>query len=159
MGFEAYVAARGRSLLRFAFVLSRDADLAQDLVQNALGRVHSRWERLETPDAYLRRAIVNDFLSWKRRGASREVLTAELPDVAAEGTGLEDRDSMWRLLGELPRKQRVVLVLRFYEDLDDEQIARVLGCAPATVRSHASQALAALRANSASVRFTEGTAR
>ena len=159
MSFEAYVAARGQALLRFAYVLCRDADLSQDLVQDALVRTHGRWARVDEPDAYVKRAIVNDFLSWKRRRASRDVVTDQLPDRGVSGPGPEDRDAMWRLLAELPRQQRAVLVLRFYEGLDDDAIGRLLGCAAATVRSHACKALAALRAADAPTRFTEGLAR
>jgi RNA polymerase sigma-70 factor (sigma-E family) len=157
--FEAYVSARGQAHLRFAYVLCRDADLAQDLVQDALVRCHAKWSKIDNPDPYVRRAIVNDFLSWKRRKASRDVVTDRLPDSGVLETGPEDRDAMWRLLAELPRQQRAVLVLRFYEGLDDDAIGRVLGCAAATVRSHASKALATLRASDATSRFVEGTAR
>ena len=85
MSFEAYVAARGQALLRFAYVLCRDADLSQDLVQDALVRTHGRWARVDEPDAYVKRAIVNDFLSWKRRRASRDVVTDQLPDRGVSG--------------------------------------------------------------------------
>src|SRR4051794_36914754 len=157
--FEAYVSARGQALLRFAYVLTRDADLAQDLVQDALVKAHGKWSRVDAPDAYVRKAIVNDFCSWKRRRAARDVVTSTLPDVPALPGGPEDRAAMWPLLAELPRQQRAVLVLRFYEDLDDDAIAAALGCSSATVRSHASKALAALRAADASTRYVEGSAR
>ena len=159
VSFEAYVVARGRAHLRFAYVLCRDADLAQDLVQNALVKVHPRWDRVDNPDAYLRRAMINDFLSWKRRRGSAEVVTDRLPEAAVTSVGPEDRDAMWRLLAELPRQQRAVLALRYYEQLDDEAIARLLGCSAATVRSHSSKAIATLRASDATARFVEGTTR
>lgn len=159
VSFEAYVAGRGRAHLRLAYVLCRDADLAQDLVQNALVKVHPRWDRVDNPDAYVRRAIVNDFLSWRRRRAATEVVTDRLPETARSAVGPEDRDAMWRLLAELPRQQRAVLALRYYDELDDEAIARLLGCSAATVRSHASKAIAALRASDAGARFVEGTNR
>jgi RNA polymerase sigma-70 factor (sigma-E family) len=147
--FEAFVAARGPGLLRFAYLLSRDRHQAQDLVQEALSRTHRRWSRVDQPDAYVRRAIVNDFLSWRRRRASSEVVTDAVPHTAAGGRGhaaaQADRDAMWRMLAQLPRQQRAVLVLRFYEDLDDPTIAALIGCSPATVRAHASKALARLR--------------
>ncbi len=158
--FEQYVAGRGQAHLRFAFVLTHDAHLAQDLVQDALVRTHARWSRVEQPDAYVRRAIVNDFLSWKRRRVSRDVVTDSLPErPAPAGHSLEDRTAMLALLAELPRQQRTVLVLRFYEGLDDLAIAEVVGCGTATVRSHASKALAALRAHDAAARFVEGNTR
>lgn len=157
--FEDYVTGRGRALLRFAYVLSNDADLAQDLVQEALVKTHARWSKVDHPDAYVRRAIVNDFCSWKRRRASRDVVTAVVPEGVTHDEGPEERDAMWRLLAELPRQQRAALVLRFYEGLDDAAIGRALGCSEATVRSHVSKALATLRANAAGTRFVEGTSR
>jgi RNA polymerase sigma-70 factor (sigma-E family) len=155
--FEDYVTGRGRALLRFAYVLCHDADLAQDLVQDALVKTHARWSRVEAPDAYVRKAIVNDFCSWTRR--RKEVVTDTVPEIGEPDPGPEDRDAMWRLLAELPRQQRAVLVLRFYEGLPDDAIGRALGCGEATVRSHASKALATLRASSAGSHFVEGTSR
>jgi RNA polymerase sigma factor (sigma-70 family) len=103
-----------------------------------------------TADAYLRAAIVRAHLSWRRRLASTEKVTAEprntdaaSPDFAQR---LAVRDELWSLLATLSRTQRTVLVLRYYEDLDDHRIAEVLGCAPATVRTHISRARNALRA-------------
>ena len=157
--FEDYVNGRGRALLRFAYVLCHDAYLAQDLVQDALVKVHSRWERVDAPDAHLRRAIVNDLCSWKRRRASRDVVTDLLPERGVSEEGPEDRDAMWQLLAELPRQQRAALVLRFYEGLDDRASGHALGCSEATVRSHASKGLATLRASGAGTRFVEGTSR
>lgn len=149
--FEEYVTARGATLLRFAFVLSGDRHLAEDLVQEVLARVCQRWHRMahvEQPDAYLRSAIVRQFLSWRRRRASRETPTYPLPEriyTTDTSTRHAMQDEMWRLLASLPRKQRAVLVLRFYEDLPDPEIAEVLGCQPTTVRVHASRGLARLR--------------
>lgn len=157
--FEEYVSARGQALLRFAYALCRDADLAQDLVQDALVKAHGRWAGIDSPDAYVRKAVVHDFCSWKRRLSSRDVVTSVVPDRAGSEDGPEDRAAMWPLLAELPRQQRAVLVLRFYEDLDDAAIAHALGCSAATVRSHASKALAALRAADATNRYVEGSAR
>jgi RNA polymerase sigma-70 factor (sigma-E family) len=157
--FEDYVAGRGRALLRFAYVLCRDHELAKDLVQDALIKTHGRWHKVDSPDAYVRKAIVNDFLSWRRRRAARDVLTGELPEAAVDPGHHEDRDAMWRVLATLPKQQRAVLVLRFYEGLDDDDIGRTLGCTAATVRSHASKALATLRAGDASTRYAEGSAR
>jgi RNA polymerase sigma-70 factor (sigma-E family) len=157
--FEDYVNGRGRALLRFAYVLCRDRDLAQDLVQDALVKTHAKWSRVDAPDAYVRRAIVNDFLSFKRRRSSRDVVTDQVPERSVDPAFSEDRDAMWRVLAELPRQQRAVLVLRFYEGLDDDAIARCLGCAAPTVRSHASKALATLRSSGASTRYVEGSAR
>jgi RNA polymerase sigma-70 factor (sigma-E family) len=151
-GFDDYVVARGPALLRFAYVLCGNAHLAEDLVQEVLARVHRRWariERMEAPEAYVRRAIVRELLSWRRRRASTEAVLAEVPDRPSEydpAQQLAARDEMWTLLAGLPRAQRAVLVLRFYDDLADHEIADMLGCSPSTVRAHASRALARLRA-------------
>ncbi len=151
-GFEAYVAAKGQSLLRFAFVLTGNHHLAEDIVQEVLARMHARWRRLDrtdSPDAYVRRAIVREFLSWRRSRKSGEQAMATLPDRPSSqrdaSQRLVDRDEVWHWLAGLARSQRAVLILRFYEDLSDDQIAEVLGCAKATVRVHASRGLARLR--------------
>jgi len=149
--FDEFVHGRGRALLRFAYVLSGDAHLAEDLVQEVLARLHRRWDRItamQHPEAYVRAAIVRQFLSWRRRRASTETVLAQVPEPA----GLDEpqqrvlaRDQMWRLLAGLPRAQRAVLVLRFYCDLPDDEIATLLGRAESTVRSQASRALARMR--------------
>lgn len=154
--FDAYVTTRGRALLAFAFLLCKDEHLAQDLVQEALVKAHRKWARIDSPDAYIRRTIVRDLCSFKRRKSAGEWVTDDLPEAAATANGPEDRAAMWALLGELPRQQRAVLVLRFYEELPDAQIAEALGCSQATVRSHASKALAHLRASDAGRRYLEG---
>ena len=149
--FEEYVSVRAGRLLRFAYVLCGDRHLAEDLVQDVLARAHRRWSRIEAeqPDAYLRKAIVRAHLSWRRRRLATEKVTAEPPEPRVGAPDftqqLATRDELWTLLARLPRAQRAVLVLRFYEDLDDRRIAEVLGCAPATVRVHASRALDKLR--------------
>ena len=149
--FEEYVTASSGQLLRFAYVLCGDRHLAEDLVQDVLARAHRHWSRIEAeqPGTYVRAAIVRAHLSWRRRRASTErVLAAPeprevVPDFAH---GLALRDELWALLTRLPRTQRAVVVLRYYEDLDDRRIAELLGCAPVTVRVHASRALGTLRA-------------
>jgi RNA polymerase sigma factor (sigma-70 family) len=104
---------------------------------------------MERPEAYLKQVLVNDHLRWWRRLSSREI-PMETPEerVAAddEAGSHAARDAAWELLRRLPRKQRAVLVLRYYEDLRDAQIAVTLGCSEATVRSQAARALATLRA-------------
>jgi len=150
--FEDYVAASSGRLLRFAYVLCGDRFLAEDLVQDVLSRTHRHWRRIEreNPDAYLRAALVRAHLSWRRRRVSTEKVLAEPSEGRAGSVDFAaqhaSRDEMWSLLASLPRAQRAVMVLRFYEDLDDRRIAEVLGCAPGTVRVHASRALGTLRA-------------
>jgi RNA polymerase sigma-70 factor (sigma-E family) len=149
-GFEEFVVARTEALLRFGYVLTGDAGRAEDVLQEALLDVHRHWDRLAadgSPEAYIRRAMVNEFVSWRRRRSSRE-LPGEVPDSPVPDppdAGLAERDAVWRALARLPRRQRAVLVLRFYEDLSESEIAGVLGCAGGTVRSLATRALHALR--------------
>ncbi len=149
--FDTFVVARGQALLRFAYLLSGNAHLAEDLVQEVLARAHLRWARItrmDAPEAYVRRAIVREYLSWRRRRSSTEAVVAEVPDWADQVDPAQQvvaRAEMWRLLGDLPRSQRAVLVLRFYADMPDDEIAAHLGCAAPTVRAYASRALARLR--------------
>lgn len=161
--FDDYVVARGPALLRFAFLLVRDHHLAEDLVQEALARSHRRWGSIERndPDSYVRRAVLNAFLSWRRRRSSAEQPVAEVSEgrqpVHADIAGaLVERDELAHLLQSLPRQQRAVMVLRYYEDLDDKAIAALLDCSPATVRAHASRALARLRIGRAQDRALNG---
>jgi RNA polymerase sigma-70 factor (sigma-E family) len=151
--FEEFLRDQLPSLVRFAGVLTADTHLAQDLTQDALVRAHARWSRIgwmDRPDLYLRRMITNGFLSWRRASvrSTRPVAdtdrlsTATSPDPAVQ---LVDRDQVVGLLAMLPRRQRAVLVLRFYEGRTDGEIAAILGCAAGTVRSHVSRALAELR--------------
>lgn len=150
--FDQYVVGRGASLLRFAYLLTADRHLAEDLVQEVLAKAHHRWariERLDQPDYYVRKAILNQYLSWRRRRSSGETAMRDLPDAPDPGdhaSRLAERDEVWAMLAGLPRQQRAVLVLRYYEDLADAQIAELIGCSVATVRAHASRALTRLRA-------------
>src|SRR5207237_9556640 len=121
-------------------------DAAADLVQDALERTGLAWPRVvrkDDPEGYVRRAMVNRHTSnWRRR--HREHLVAEPPDVPYEPMTAYDA-AIWAELGTLPRRQRAVLVLRFYEDLTERQTAALLGCSLGTVKSQSSKALATLR--------------
>jgi RNA polymerase sigma-70 factor (sigma-E family) len=149
---EDFVASRGTALLRFAFLVCGNRATAEDLVQTVLGRAYPRWARistLERPEAYLKTMLVREHLRWLRRLSSGEtpVPSAALDSpVGPEEARVDSRDAAWALLARLPRKQRAVLVLRYYEDMADGEIAAVLGCAESTVRSQASRGIAALRA-------------
>jgi RNA polymerase sigma-70 factor (sigma-E family) len=152
ISFDEFVTARGPALLRFGYLMCGDRHLAEDILQEVLAKMYRRWGRIagtEPPEAYVRRAILHQYLSWRRRRASTEAVVAEVPEHADPGLMAEHvavRDEMWALLGTLPRVQRAVLVLRYYLDLPDPEIADLVGCAPSTVRVHAFRALAALRA-------------
>jgi RNA polymerase sigma-70 factor (sigma-E family) len=152
VSFDEVVRSNERRLLRLALMLSGGVHSAEDLVQTVLARAHRRWDRigaLEHPEAYLRTMVVNEFLSWRRLLRNREQPLGELPEQpTGEDISLRQaqRDAAWRMLADLPRQQRAVLVLRFYEDLPDDEIAAVLRCSASTVRSNAARGLARLRA-------------
>lgn len=152
MNFEEFAADRLPAVLNFAAVLTGDRGLAEDVVQEVLIRANARWQMigsLHRPEAYVRKMIVNEYLAWRRRswrlvlsGTSSDIEGVPAPDPAA---GYAEREAMLAELTRLPRRQRAVVVLRYYEGLSDQEIADVLGCKPGTVRGHASRALAALR--------------
>jgi RNA polymerase sigma-70 factor (sigma-E family) len=148
-----FVRVRLPALLRYAAVVTGERALAEDVVQEVLARAHSRWShisRIEHPEAYLKKMIVNEYLSWRRRWSRVqpvESVPMPLPDVADHASQHADREGLRAELARLPRHQRAVLVLRYYEDLSDAQIAEILGCSQGTVRGHASRALAKLRVN------------
>lgn len=141
----------GDWLLRLAYQLTHDRAAAEDVVQEALMKLYRAWRR-EVPlpvsgRAYARRAVVNEYLRRQRLRAASELITADGLDGAEESfeTVVVDRDELWRALGALPLRQRTVLVLRYYEDLPDAQIAEMLNAKEATVRSLAARGLAAVR--------------
>ncbi|MGC4771069.1 SigE family RNA polymerase sigma factor [Micromonospora sp. DT44] len=151
MTFEEYAFARTSALVRLARLLTGDEHRAEDLVQDVLTRAYARWGRIsrtDQPDAYVRRMLVNAHHSWWRRRSSREVTVAAVLDRAGdadEAAGVAERDALWRLVSDLPARQRTVIVLRYYEDLDDTAIAEILACSTGTVRTHAKRALTTLR--------------
>jgi RNA polymerase sigma-70 factor (sigma-E family) len=165
--FEEYVAARGRALERYAYVLTGDAHRAQDLTQTALLKAYRRWRwvvRADHPDMYVRRIVTTSYLDWRRRRSNAEEPVARLPDVPAAGEDPAERvvarDQLRRALGGLTPGQRAVLVLRHLEGYDDDAIARVLQCSTGTVRSHASRGAHRLRElMEGDAMTTEGTAR
>lgn len=150
-GFAEFVAERQKALLRLAMVLSGDARQAEEIVADVLGRTFERWTRVSTveqPYAYVRRMVVNEYISWRRR-VRRTYPVARLDDLVDvepdTSNAYAERDALIDQLAALPRQQRATLVLRYYEGLSDAEIAEVLGCAESTVRSNAARALAALR--------------
>ncbi|MFC7529887.1 SigE family RNA polymerase sigma factor [Actinoplanes sp. GCM10030250] len=154
MTFEEFLSARLASLLRYATVLACDPHLGEDIVQEVMARAQPRWSRIagaEVPEAYVKRMIINELASWRRRRAASVVpLSLAALDAVAEpqadhSAAVDERDAMIRRLAGLPIRQRIVLALRFYEGRTDAEIADLLGCRVVTVRSHASRALATLR--------------
>ncbi len=132
--------------MRTCYLLTRDWASAEDLLQTALAKAWQAWPRLDgQPEAYVRKVVVNTYSSWWRRRWRGEVPHGELPEQPAPGADLEQRDLVWDALGRLPRRQRAVVVLRYYEDLSEAEIARLLGISTGTVKSQCSKALAHLR--------------
>lgn len=152
MQFEEFAAARLPALLRYAVLLSGDREEARDIVQEVLTRALGKWGRIGSvgePYGYVRRMVTNEFLSLRRR---RRVFTVSLGQETLDGPQAPPAaqppaadDELWQLLGTLPRQQRAVIVLRYYEGLSDHEIADVLGCRTGTVRGYASRALSTLR--------------
>ncbi len=152
MTFEEFAAGRLPAVLRFAAVLTGDRAGAEDVVQEVLIRVYQRWDTiggLDRPELYVRKMIINEFISSRRRlwrlvpaGRGSDLDDRVTPDHSG---GQVERQALLAELAKLPGRQRAVVVLRYYEELPDGQIAEVLGCAPATVRSLAFRALATLR--------------
>ena len=152
MTYDEFVDARLQALLRYAVMLTGDPDTAQDIVQETMIRVQLKWRRIEAttaPERYVRRMLTNAYIDLHRGSWLRRVVLrgdpVEPPAVADHADASADRDEMWLWLGRLPRKQRAALVLRYYENLTDQEIADVLECAVGTVRAHVSRALATLR--------------
>ena len=149
--FAEYMAARQPSLLRTAYLLTGDRHAAEDLVQTALAKLYLSWDKVqrrELVDGYVRRIMVNENNSLWRRGWKRnEVATGELPDRGALTAEPDhgEKAALWDFVQTLPRKQRAVIVLRYYEGLSEMEIAEILGISVGTVKSQASRALASMR--------------
>jgi RNA polymerase sigma-70 factor (sigma-E family) len=144
-GFDAFVAGRQAALSRTAYLLTGDHHLAQDLVQAALLQAARHWKRIHTsPEAYVRRAMYHQNISWwRRRRLTESPLLAH--DATADAADTDLRLSLDQALARLTPKQRTVLVLRFYEDLTEVETARALELSTSTVKSTTRQALARLR--------------
>jgi RNA polymerase sigma-70 factor (sigma-E family) len=158
---EALVAlytAHYRSLVRMAALLLRDTAAAEDVVQDAFIAMHGSWRRLRDTDkalAYLRQAVINRARSRLRhlKVVDRKA-PAPMPDAASAEYGAMrslERAEVLQALGRLPHRQREVLVLRYYSDLSEAQIAETMGISQGAVKSHASRGIAALRDNLESV--------
>jgi RNA polymerase sigma-70 factor (sigma-E family) len=146
--FREFVEARSLALRRTAYALTGDLHRAEDLVQSALIKLAGRWRKVDDPEAYVRRIIYHDQVSWwRRRIRLKEDPVPVAPDRStADPTERVDRRlDMQRALLLLTPSQRAVILLRFYEDLPEREIADILGCSVGTVRSQSSRAIAKLR--------------
>jgi RNA polymerase sigma-70 factor (sigma-E family) len=158
--FDAFVAARSPNLLRTAYLLTGDRHAAEDLLQTALAKSWFAWRRIDSaPEAYVRRVIATTYATWWRRRWRVERPTGEVPDTGEpdQTASIDTRDALWRALAALPRRQRTVVVLRYFEDLSEAEIAATLGISTGTVKSSASRALATLRRDTELSRTTGGS--
>ena len=154
-GYVEFVQVRYASLYRTAYLLTGNHHTAEDLVQTTLAKVYVSWSRVSSagrPEAYARRMITNEVVNLHRHRWTTEVSTASPALLAQAGShpgpeqAVVDSQLVWEALGHLPARQRAVVVLRYYDDLSEADIADALGIAPGTVKSHAHAALAALGA-------------
>jgi RNA polymerase sigma-70 factor (sigma-E family) len=149
-GFKEFVLVRRGGLLRSAHALTGDRATAEDLVQNALLKTYTSWERVtraDDPYAYTQRILFTSYSRMRRRRRVAEALgvSADAAVVGPGDGGVADRDQLRRALDELPARYRAVLVLRFYDDFSVEQVAAILGCSTGTVKTQTARALARLR--------------
>jgi RNA polymerase sigma-70 factor (sigma-E family) len=149
-GFRDYVTERSAALLRTAYLLTGNRADAEDLLQAALAKTYQAWRGIHDRsalDGYVRRAMVNTHISWWRQRRVKEYPTDELPDqpVADHARDSELHDSLSRALRRLPDRMRAAVVLRYYEDMSEAEIAGVLGISLGTVKSTVSRAVAKLR--------------
>jgi RNA polymerase sigma-70 factor (sigma-E family) len=151
LAFDAFVRTQHRSLFGTAFLLTGAADRAEELVQDTLAMLYPKWDRVATADdqlAYVRRALANRFVSVGRRRAHSEIIMWELPEPAQANDvadAVVNREAIWQLLNSIAERQRAAIVLRYFHDLPDDEIADCLGCRTATVRSLISRGVADMR--------------
>ncbi|WP_420312059.1 SigE family RNA polymerase sigma factor [Streptomyces sp. YS-B37] len=149
-GFRDFVDSRSSALLKTAVLLcGGDQHAGEDLLQNALVKAAGRWQRIDEPEAYVRRILYRQQVSrWRLKWRRREVSVAEPPEAGADvdaAAAAELRLVMREALSRLTARQRTVLVLRYFEDLPEADVARLLGCSVGTVRSTTHRSLARLR--------------
>lgn len=147
--FREFVSARSPSLMRLAFLLvGGDQHTAEDLVQTALAKLAPRWLRVESPEAYVKQVMYRQQISWWRVARRRPEIVQQDPPERAHQDGTHASELRMVLRGALSKltpRQRTVLVLRYFEDLPEQEVARELGCSVGTVRSTAHRSLARLR--------------
>ncbi len=150
LAFAAFIAEHTPALLRFATVVTGSPHQAEDVVQDVLVKAHRRWEHIggvAYPEAYLRRMIVHEHISWRRKWARMVPSPIEVIDTPAADPAdrIVRQDGLVTAVRSLPRKQRAAVALRYYADQTDAEIAELLGCRVSTVRSQIARALAKLR--------------
>jgi len=139
-GFEDFYRAHYESLVRLGTLLTQSEEVARDLVQDVFARLYHRFEALEDPLPYVRRSVVNASRSWhRRRRLERRHAAEAIPDQTFEA------DELFDVLARLPARQRAAIVLRFYEQMSDAEIAAILHCRPGTVASLVHRGCARLR--------------
>src|ERR1700759_5257253 len=135
LGFDEFVATRSARLLRVADMLTHDWAAAEDLLQEAMAKAWFAWGRVHgDPEPYVRRVIVTSYISQNRRRWRHELPVDDVPEQTSvdPSSGSDRRDVLGRAVRRLPPRQRAVLVLRFYEDLSEVEVARILGCSVGT---------------------------
>lgn len=159
--FDEFVRTHATELLRAATLMSGNRERGEELLQDTLTHLYPRWDKVaaaHVPIAYVRQALMNRLISAGRSHRNRHVTLWDVPE-RWDGNDMSEtiatRRVIWQMLGALPDRQRVALVLRYFDDLADTQIAEVLGCREATVRSLISRALAALRRHLAAASITD----
>ncbi len=148
--FRDYVRSRSRALLRTAYLLTGNVADAEDLVQSALAKTYLAWDRIQDRsalDGYVRRAIVNTHISWWRRRRLEEYPTDEIPEQAVVDHPVSSdlQESLRRAIDRLPQRMRAAVMLRYYDDMTEAEVAEVLGISLGTVKSTVSRAMAKLR--------------
>jgi RNA polymerase sigma-70 factor (sigma-E family) len=148
--FRDYVRSRSRALVRTAYLLTGNMADAEDLVQSALAKTYVAWDRIQDRsalDGYVRRAIINTHISWWRRRRVEEYPTDEIPDQAVvdHHEKSELQESLRRAIDRLPQRMRAAVLLRYYDDMTEAEVAEVLGISLGTVKSTVSRAMAKLR--------------
>jgi len=149
--FTEYLAVRQPTLLRTAYLLTGDRHQAEDILQTSLAKLYLAWDKVrdrDSVDAYVRRIMVNENNSlWRRAWKKREYATDEVPEGAPHRDQYDDgtNDQLWQVVQTLPPKARSVVVLRYYEQMSESEVADALGISIGTVKSQCSRALSALR--------------
>ena len=146
--FDKFVLARSPALLRTAYLLTHDVQLAEDLLQTALTKAWFSWKRIDgDPEPYVRRILINASVSWWRKRWTHETPTSSVPEPSPGAGPQVDVHDLMQALGRLPRRQRAVVVLRYVEDRTETDTAVLMGCSVGTVKSQCAKALAKLRAD------------